>query len=509
MQSKKTIKTLLLAIVFAAHTNSMPFAAADDSGDKDKKDKPEFLKEETVETDHVVTIRGQKIPYRATTGTLVLKEEAGEEQATIFFIAYTLSAKMDAAKRPITFTFNGGPGSSSVWLHLGALGPRRVDLGNATTPIPPPYQLIENEFSILDDTDLVFIDPVSTGFSRPSSNKKAREFHGVNEDIRSVATFIRLYTTRNSRWGSPKFLAGESYGTIRAAGLAHHLQEEFGMYINGVILISTVLDFQTIRFDDNNDLPFVLFLPAYAATARYHQSSTTPSSDLGSFLKTVERFAVDEYAVALLQGAAVDAQRRQRAVAALAEYTGLPPAYVEENELRVPIFRFAKELLRAQRRIIGRFDSRVTGIDNDPAGEGYEFDPSYSAFFGTAASTLNDYVRGELGFKSDLPYEILTSRVQPWDYGAFENRYVNLAQSLRAAMTRNPFLRVFVASGYYDLATPYFATDYTFNHLGLDKSLRSNIQMAYYEAGHMMYFHRPSLVKMKEDLTTFLRDAQP
>ncbi len=489
---------------------------------KVEEKKPEF-KDQLVQTQHTITIDGQTIEYTVTTGTVVLKEEvektgdkAGESEgekpkATVFFIAYTRNGVSDPAARPITFSFNGGPGSSSVWLHLGALGPRRVELDDIGNLPPPPYRLTDNAYSLLDLTDLVFIDPIGTGYSRTVLGEKAKEFLGFKKDIESVGDFIRLYTTRYQRWLSPKFLIGESYGTTRAAGLSGYLQERHGLYLNGLMLISVVLDFSTVEFQPGNDLPCILYLPAYAATAWYHgRLDKKLQKDLQVTLREVEAFALDEYAPALMKGAALLPKVRTRIVEKVARYTGLSGGYVERTNLRIGILRYTKELLRAQRRTIGRLDSRFTGIDRDAAGEVHEYDPSLTNTLGPYAAAFNDYVRRELQFESDLPYEVLSSKViQAWSYAEHENRYVSVADTLRQAMTTNPHLKVFVANGYFDLATPYFATEYTFNHLGLDASLRGNITMSYYEAGHMMYIHLPSLARLKQDLTAFINAAIP
>lgn len=463
-------------------------------------------REKLSKTQHTVTIDGQEIAYTATAGTLVLKEERGEPKATIFFVAYTRDDVEEPSERPLTFAFNGGPGSSSVWLHLGLFGPRRVQLfDDDGERLPPPGHLIDNAHSLLDVTDLVFIDPVTTGYSRAVSDEEAPAFHAFDEDIKSVGEFIRLYTTRFQRWASPKFLAGESYGTTRAAGLAGYLQDRQGMYLNGILLISTVLNFQTLRFDVGNDLPYQLFLPTYAATAWYHQqlSDDLQQRPLREFLDEVEAFVRLDYMPALLKGDVLAANERARIAEQIARYTGTSPAYVEHADLRLEIFRFTKELLRRERRTVGRLDSRFTAVDRDAAGEKFEFDPSYALIQGPFTAMLNHYVRAELGFESDLPYEILTGRVQPWDYGEHQNQYVNVAETLRQEISRNPHLRVFVANGYYDLATPYAATEYTFNHLQLDAALRDNITLAHYAAGHMIYIHEPSLVELRQDLLDF------
>jgi carboxypeptidase C (cathepsin A) len=473
--------------------------------------------DQIVETHHTITIAGEKINYTVTTGIMILKEEMADRdkesenakpKAAFFFVAYTKDGVDDKTRRPLTFAFNGGPGSSSVWLHLGLVGPRRVYMTDEGYMPQPPFKLVDNEYSLLDVSDLVFIDPVSTGFSRPVEGQKAREFHGFKKDIESVGDFIRLYTTRYRRWTSPKFLIGESYGTTRSAGLSGYLQDRHGMYLNGIMLISSILDFQTADFNPGNDLPYILILPTYAATAFYHGKIKTRKT-LQSFLKDVEKFASGEYMLALAKGVNLSPKERTHIVEELARFTGLSEEYILRTNLRIEIFRFTKELLRDQNHTVGRLDTRFTGIDRDSAGENFEFDPSMAAIIGPYTATLYDYVRGELNFESDLPYEVLNPKVWPWSYAQNENNYVNVAETLRRSMNTNPYLKVHVANGYYDLATPYFATRYTFDHLGLDPSLQHNISMSYYPAGHMMYIHSPSLIALKANLADFINSALP
>jgi carboxypeptidase C (cathepsin A) len=479
-----------------------------------KPEKP-VIKDVLVESKHILKINGVVIEYTVTTGTMVLKEETADrdkeyqgEKATaeFFFIAYTRDEVNDPAERPLTFSFNGGPGSSSVWLHMGLLGPRSVQMEFDGGLPKPPYRLTDNEFSLLDKTDLVFIDPVSTGYSRPAEGQKAHEFHGFKKDIESVGDFIRLYTTRYNRWLSPKFLIGESYGTTRASGLSGYLLERHGMYLNGIILVSAVLNFQTIDFTPGNELPYALFLPTYAATAWYHHALRL-RRPLESLLEEVEEFAIKEYGPALMKGDNLPRRERQAIIQKLARFTGLSQDYLERSNLRVPDYRFFKELLRSRARVVGRLDSRFLGIDPDTLGDGTNNDPSYTNIVGPYTATFYDYVRRELKFEKDIPYEILTGTVWPWSYAEHENRFVYVAETLRQAMSANPHMKIFVANGYYDLATPYFATEYTIGHLGLDESLRNNIRMAYYEAGHMMYIHLPALEELKKDLAEFIDQA--
>ncbi len=479
--------------------------------EKKDKEKPE-IKDNLVVTNHAVKIGGKQVQYTVTTGTMVLKQETddrdkefeGEKpKAEFFFVAYTLNDVKDPATRPLTFSFNGGPGSSSVWLHMGVLGPRRVKMTFEGDLPKPPYELEDNDFSILDETDLVFIDPISTGYSRPAAGEKARQFHGFKKDIESVGDFIRLYTTRYNRWLSPKFLIGESYGTTRASGLSGYLQQRHGMYLNGIMLVSTVLDFGTIDFTPGNELPYALFLPSYTATAWYHRALRI-RRPLQKLLEDVREFAINEYAPALMKGAALPKRERNAILDKLVRYTGLSREYLEASDLRVPDRRFFKELLRTRGRTVGRLDSRFLGIDRDTLGDSAENDPSYTNIMGPYTAGFYDYVRRELQFEKDVPYEILNFQVWPWSYASHENQYVNVAETLREAISINPHLQVYVGNGYYDLATPFFGTEYVFNHLGLDESLRGNIHMYYYEGGHMMYIHLPSLEQMKKDLKEFI-----
>ena len=470
---------------------------------EEKKSEPKEKEPVLSITEHEVTIGGQVIKYRATAGYLVLKDDKDKPRANIFFTAYTKLGESDPAKRPLTFSFNGGPGSSSVWLHLGALGPKRVVMTDKGESLPPPYKWVDNEFSWLDRTDLVFIDPVSTGYSRAAKDVDPKQFHGFTGDIESVGEFIRLWTTRNQRWASPKFLVGESYGTTRAAGLSDYLQRKYDFYLNGIMLISSIMNFQTLDFAPGNDLPYQLFLPTYTAAAWYHgKLKGDLAKDLPKTLAKVEEFAMKDYSLALMQGDALPEAERQRIAQQLAAFTGLSVDYVLEHNLRVIIFRFVTELRRSERRTIGRLDSRLAGITN-PASDSF-FDPSMEAIMGGYTTALNDYLRRDLKYENDLPYEILTDAVRPWSYRNAENEYLNVAETLKRAMTNNPFLRVWIANGHYDLATPYFATKYTVDHMGLDASIRDHLTLTYYEAGHMMYIHKESREKLKSDCNTFL-----
>ena len=501
---------LFLGVSFAMAQQPGGDKPADKTAEKPKDEKKPAPEDKSVQTKHSLKIGGQEVKYTATAGTMVLKLEDGTPKASIFYVAYTKDDVTDAAKRPTTFAFNGGPGAGSLWLHIGALGPRRVEMGDVGNLLPPPYKFVDNEASILDVTDIVFIDPVTTGYSRTVPGEADKQFHGVQEDVQSVGDFIRLWATRNRRWGSPKFLAGESYGTTRAAGLSGYLQQRYGMYLNGIILISAILNFQTAEFDTGNDLPYILYLPTYTAIAWYHKKLPGDlQGDLQRAIGESKAFATGEYTDALMKGDTLPATRRTEIAQKLARLTGISADYIDRADLRIEIQRFDKELMKSERRTVGRLDGRFTGIDADAAGEQPDYDPSLAAIVGPYTAMLNEYVRGELKFESDLPYEFLTGRVRPWNYAPYENRYVNVAETLRRAMTQNQFLRVFVGKGYYDLATPFFAADYTVDHLGLDPTLRSHIGGGYYEAGHMMYVHHDSLLKLKQDLAQFIQASLP
>jgi len=447
-----------------------------------------------VTTEHTINVHGQAISYTATAGTLVIKREDQRPLASMFFVAYTRNDQKNNAAWPLTFAFNGGPGSSSVWLHMGALGPKRVSVANPEGQQPaPPYTLVDNESTILSLSDVVFIDPVTTGFSRHAPGEDPDQFHSVHGDLQSVAEFIRLYLTRYQRWSAPKFLAGESYGTTRAAGLSQVLLQN-GIFLNGITLLSSVLNFQTISFAPGNDLPYILFLPTYTATAWYHKKlSGDLARDFKKAINEARQFAGGEYTVALMKGTSLSDQERSQIAAKMARLTGLSQKFIEEANLRISMSRFAKELLRDQRRTIGRYDGRLEGIDEDAAGDRAEYDPSYAAVQGVYTAMFNDYVRRELNYSSDLPYEVLTSKVQPWSYGRSQNRYLDVAENMREALTQNPAMHVLVGAGYYDLATPFFAAEYTVNHLELDPTLRSHVGLYYCDAGHMLYMKKACL----------------
>jgi carboxypeptidase C (cathepsin A) len=463
--------------------------------------------DQLVTTTHEVS----GLRYTATAGRVVLRFESHTEdkfdghkaKAEMFMTSYVLEGAQPGT-RPVIFAFNGGPGSASVWLHLGLLGPRRVLMGDAGAVLPPPYKLADNAETLLRHADLVFIDPVSTGYSRTVEGEKPKDYHGFTADVESVGELIRLWTARNGRWLSPKYLCGESYGTLRAAALAQHLQERHTFYLNGLILVSSVLNIGTLEFHPHLDIAYPLFLPTYAAIAHYH--GLHGDRTLREVLDEAEAYANRDYPWVLSQGARLTADERREAIAKLARLTGLSEDYVDRINLRPEHIRFYTELLRHKRRTVGRLDGRFLGWDADYGKETWTSDPSGDAIMGPYGAAINQYLRQELKVEQDLPYEVLAWRqVNPWSYKEFEGQHVNVADKLAAAMRANPHLRVQVACGYHDGATPYYASEHTFAHLEIPAELRDNIEFKYYEAGHMMYVHEPSRVAQAADIARFVQ----
>jgi len=500
----------------AAGTNAPPAAKSEVATIPDAAHKPVCIT-------NSVTIAGQRVTYVAETGMLPILKPDGTSRASVFYVAYTRQDKSEIStlrsrataedgrnpktemeQRPVTFCFNGGPGSSSVWLHLGALGPRRVKMNSNGTLPPPPFGLVDNAYSILDSSDLVFIDPVATGFSRVTKDEKPDQFFSDSADLDSVGEFIRLWTTRHERWLSPKYLCGESYGVFRAAGLAEHLSSRYGMYLNGLILVSGVLNFATIWGNPGNDVPYPLILPAYTAAAHFHHKLPPDlQSDLPKALAEARAFAKGEYASALQQGDALSAAEHEKIVAELVRLTGLKTQVIEDNHLRIDEGVFRKQLLHDQGLILGAYDARITGRDDDPAAPYPDFDPSMAATMGPFAAAMNSYVRSELKFEDDLPYEILAG-VQPWNYGV-RNNFANAGEKLAATMNQNPYLRILVLGGRCDLVCPIDTVHYALDHMSLDAAYRTNITYAEFDAGHMMYVNLPDLRKMHKVLEDFLK----
>jgi carboxypeptidase C (cathepsin A) len=472
----------------------------------DKAKAKEDIQDKKVTTSHSAKIQGQDLKYTATAGTLVMRNDEQDPKAQIFHVAYTKENVSDLAKRPVTFIFNGGPGSASVWLHIGLVGPKRIKVPDDASPLAAPYALTDNPHSLLDLTDLVFIDPVGTGYSRPAKGENASQFYGYEEDLSSVSQFIHDWITKHGRWRSPKFIIGESYGGIRSAGLSNTLFNRYRIALNGVIMISPAINMGVLAFGPATDMAYILFVPTYATTAWYHKALSPEMQRLPveEIFRQAKEFALGEYTVALMQGHALPEAQRGAVAEKLAKFTGLSKRYVEDSNLRISMQRYAKELLRSRGVTVGRYDGRYTGIDADSAGERAEDDPSGSKVFAPFAATINDYLRNDLKFEDDHVYEILTS-VSPWRYP--EGRAADGSEPLRRTMSQNPLTKLFVACGYYDLACPPVSATYSVEHMRLPPDLRKNVTYGYYESGHMIYLYEPATEKLRKDLETFIKTA--
>lgn len=470
-------------------------------------------KEESSVTEHTIRIAGQTIPYKATASTTLLKNDKGEPVASIFSIAYLRTDVKDSAQRPIAFIYNGGPGSSSVWLHMGAFGPRRLVTRSAAPTGPAPYQVVDNASSLLDKADLVFIDPVGTGFSRAVGKGQNKDFWGIDQDVKSLAHFVGVYVNRNNRWNSPKFLIGESYGTFRSVALANYLQSHDGMYINGIVLVSSVLDMSTLSFNTGDDRPYIFYVPSYAASAWYYKMLKDRPADLSAFVKDARAFAAGEYAAALMKGSNLGDAEKAEVAKKLSAFTGLSEEYLIDANLRVRLSQFEVELARRRKLTVGRYDSRYSGATYDLLTENAEYDPSYSAVQGAFTAALNKYVREDLKFTSELTYEILSGEVEKhWDWkhnpGPDGDPGVpSVNDDLVQAFLANPGLQVEVENGFFDMATPFFATEYTMDHLGLPPNLHSRIHFDYYASGHMIYLNEEELPKLKSNVANFVDSA--
>lgn len=457
----------------------------------------------SVTRDASVLIDGKKIPYKATAGKIQLKGDDGKVRASIFHVSYERSDVSDRTKRPVLFAFNGGPGSSAVWLHIGVLGPKIVKLsGDGTTAPPPPLQLVDNPLSILDACDLVFVDPVSTGYSRAENEVKPGDFHGLNQDIESLGDFVRMWVSTHDRWASPKFLLGESYGGMRVAGLSKHLQSRFGMQLNGVILLSSLLDFATLDATRGSEIAHSVYLPAYAAVAHFHGKV---KGDRQKLIAEATQFAYGEFASALIMGNVISPELAEKTAARLEAFTSIPAATWQNHQLRISPPLFRAELLRKEGKVIGRFDARVTADMGDRTVQSAAFDPSYTLVYGAFSAAMMDYLSRDLGYDEDRPYEILTNKVFPWSWDA-NNSVVNVAGRLATAMRDNPHLEVLVMSGITDLATPPESMAHSLRHmLDLPASARERIRTTYYEAGHMFYLNPADLEKSRSDLIEFIK----
>lgn len=497
-------------LLTAFTTFGLAIAAPEEAPKSDKPaaaEKKDDAAKEPVVRESTVEIAGKKIPYKVTTAKLILKEDDGKARASIFHVSYERTDVTDKQKRPVMFAFNGGPGSSAVWLHLGVLGPKRIAIpGDGTTAPTPPARLLDNPESILDQCDLVFVDPVSTGYSRAEKDTEAAEFHGVEKDIASVSDFVRRWVTEHDRWGSPKYILGESYGGIRVAGLAGQLQSRYGMSLNGVIMLSSVVDLRTLTSSSGDDLEFPVYLPVFTAVAHFHGKL---KGDRDAMIEEARKFAFGEYSTALLQGTELTESRRSELAAKLASFSGIDASVWLAHDLRLDSTFFRAELLRKEHKVIGRFDARVAWGSTSEADASADYDPSYSLAFGAFSSAMMDYLSHDLGWKEDQPYEILTSKVQPWSWDA-SNKYVNLSDRLASAMRDNPHLRVLVMCGRTDLATPPDGIAYSFRHMfELPAALRSHITFTHFDGGHMFYLNPPDLTKCRADLVKFLENPKP
>lgn len=464
-------------------------------------------RETMTATAHSVVVGGKTLNYHATAGTVTIRDDDAKPVASVFYVAYTLD-RADTARRPVTFFYNGGPGSSSVWLHMGSFAPVRVKTANPEFIRPAPYGFGPNPDTLLDKTDMVFIDMVGAGYSRPLGDAKGKDFWGVDQDADAFAKTIIRWTDVNSRWTSPKFLFGESYGTTRSAALAYQLQDR-GMAMNGVVLLSSILNYGIEQA--GYDQSYVSYLPSYAATAWYHHRIANPPADLPTYLAEVRAFASGPYAQALSKGQNITPAETDAIAAKVADYTGLSAAFVKRANLRVDLGRFQKELLRDQRLTIGRFDSRYTGIDADAAGESPDFDASDSAISSAFISTFSDYVKRDLNYKSDVPYRVAAYGLKEFDWdwkhkspgGEWPQNNPDVAVDLAAAIRTNPYLKVLSLNGYYDMATPFFATEYDIAHMLLDAPLKGNVSFRYYPSGHMIYLNPEALHQLHADLADF------
>jgi carboxypeptidase C (cathepsin A) len=498
-----TVQPALLPAEPAKPTAELPPDKA-----KDDSEHYDMTEVTPVVTHHQVTLDGRLLHYIATAGRLPIKRGDGKIQAEMFFVAYTLDGQ-DPAKRPLTFAFNGGPGSASVWLHMGSVGPKQVVLETNGFMPPAPYHLTDNPQTLLDRSDLVFVDALGTGFSRAADAEHLKHFLSVKGDIEAFGEFIRLYITRNERWSSPLFILGESYGTTRAAGIAGYLAER-GISFNGITLLSTAMDFQTLEWAKNNDEPYILLVPSFMMIAAYHHKLAPDlTEDLAKTREEVRHWAANDYALALAKGDALPASERQQIIDTYARYTGLEKRFIDQANLRIDVAQFTHQLLLDQKLIVGRLDGRFTGIDPSGVLNGERFyDPTGSAILPPYTSMFNNYLRTELGYKVDMPYKVFAyddPAFEKWDWGDADRGFPNTAPGLRAAMAKNPYLKILVMEGFYDLATPFFAADYTMDHLNLGPDFHKNISFATYEAGHMVYVENSSHAKMKRDLVDFMQ----
>jgi carboxypeptidase C (cathepsin A) len=473
-------------------------------------------KEESSVTEHTIRIGGQAIPYKATASLTLLKNDKGDATGLLYSAAYTRSDVKDLSTRPLSFLYNGGPGSATMWLHMGAFGPRRVHTVDGSFTPPAPYKLVDNGESLLDKTDLVFIDAMGTGYSHAVCKAQEKDFWGIDEDAEAFAQFIVAYLSRNDRWNSPKFLIGESYGTFRSAVLGNYLQSHDTVHLNGIALISSVLDLSSLTFAPGDDRPYVFYLPSYAAVAWYHKVLKDRPADVTAFIEEARKYAQSEYAAALYKGGALSASEKAAVAKKVSYFTGLGEDYLIKADLRVNLGQFRAELQRKEGLTTGRIDARFTGYTYDLLEENAQGDPEGPAVGGAFTALINAYNHDELKFGKDKVYHNTANAFGSWNWIRKEQRRFgfpgapNVDTDLAQAMITNPRLLVQVENGYYDLATPFFATEHTMEHLGLPEALQKNIKEDYYTAGHMMYLHDQDRVSLHNQIASFIdRATQP
>jgi carboxypeptidase C (cathepsin A) len=475
-------------------------------------------REEWSVTEHTIRVDGQTISYTASAGTTLLHNEQGEPTGLMYSVAYTRSGITDKSTRPISFLYNGGPGSATMWLHMGAFGPRRVSTVAAAFTPPAPYKLVDNTESLLDKTDLVFIDAMGTGYSHAVGKAQNRDFYGIDEDVAAFGQFIETYVNRNDRWNSPKFLIGESYGTFRSAALGNYLQNTYNMHLNGIVLISSVLDLSSLTFGPGDDRVYIYYLPSYAAVAWYHKMLKNRPADLAAFVDEARKYAAGEYATALFKGATLSDAEKHAVAQKLSYFTGLSEDYLMRADLRVTLGQFNVELERSKGLTVGRIDARFTGYTPDLLSESSQGDPEGPAVGGAFTAMLNQYNHDELKFGQDRVYHNSSGGGQ-WNWtrtagrggrggggGGFPGA-PNVEGDLKQAMITNPRLTVEVENGYFDFATPFYAMEFTVNHLGLPPELQKHIAMKYYPAGHMMYLDDQSREMLHHNIASFIERA--
>ena len=472
-------------------------------------------KEDSSVTEHSIKLGGQTIPYKATASTTLLKNDKGDPTGLLYSVAYTRSDVKDLTTRPISFLYNGGPGSATMWLHMGAFGPRRAWTVDGTFTPPAPYKLVDNAESLLDKSDLVFIDAMGTGYSHAVCKAQEKDFYGIDEDVEAFAQFIVTFLSRNDRWNSPKFLIGESYGTFRSAALGNYLQQRDTVHLNGIVLISSVLDLSTITFPTGDDRSYIYYLPSYAAVAWYHKVLKDRPADLPGFLDEARKFAAGEYATALFKGAQLGGAEKATVAKKVSYFTGLSEDYLMKADLRVNLGQFMAELQRSRGLTTGRIDARFTGYTYDLLEENAQGDPEGPAVGGAFTALINSYNHDELKFGKDKVYHNTSGGGGGWNWtrtggrgrGGFFPSGPNVQGDLAQAMITNPKLLVQVENGYYDMATPFFATEFTMEHLGLPAGLQKNVKLDYYTAGHMMYLHDEDRVSLHNQIAGFIDRA--